>query len=244
MSVLIAARMLQDRPTAPATIQKPVDFNHPPRAYEKHVLQKWDVFVEQQLVDCDPKLAKLAIGRLEKKLAEVVSSIPSASLPDLRKLSIFILFGPKSKAGGRNSGLEFFQANAAQNQNWLDPRMAHSIVIYDAENYVRLSDLWAGKSLMHEFGHAQHLEHSPESRADIYDTWVHAKKAGLYQSVRAEDRFTHNPNYALQNHLEYFAELSAMYFIGCNYYPHNREQLKVYDPQGYQLVERIWGLRP
>ena len=29
--------------------------------------------------------------------------------------------------------------------------------------------------------------------------------------------------YAATNHLEYFAELSCMYFVGCNYEPFDRE---------------------
>ena len=132
--------------------------------------------------------------------------------------------------------------NAAEDHDWLDPRMARSIVIYNAENYVKISEFWALKGLIHEFGHAHHLEHWPEDRADIYDAWNHAMKAGLYQVVREEDKGTHNPNYAAQNHLEYFAELTAMYFVGAHYFPRDRAGLKAYDPAGYALAEKLWGL--
>ena len=145
-------------------------------------------------------------------------------------------------AGGREEGLEYFRADAAQDQDWLDPRMARSIVIWSAPNYAKLSESWALKSLVHEFGHAQHLEHWPEGRADIYDTWDRAVKAGLYQVVREEDKGTHNPNYAAQNHLEYFAELTAIYFVGAHYFPYDRAGLKAYDPAGYALIETLWGL--
>ena len=60
--------------------------------------------------------------------------------------------------------------------------------------------------------------------------------------MREEDKGTHNPNYAAQNHLEYFAELTAMYFVGANYFPRDRAGLKAYDPAGYALVETLWGL--
>jgi hypothetical protein len=122
--------------------------------------------------------------------------------------------------------------------------MASSIVIFNADNYARLSEFWALKALVHEFGHAQHLEHWREDRADIFDNWQSAMARGLYQVVRDEDKGTHNPNYAAQNHLEYFAELTAMYFVGANYFPKDRAGLKAYDPAGFALIETLWGLTP
>jgi arylsulfatase A-like enzyme len=231
-----------ERKPAPAISQASVDFNHPPRDYATHRIQGWDVLVEQELVDHAPELARRALARLDQKLAETAAVLPDAALADLRRVKIFLLFGPDAKAGGRREGLEYFQVNAALNQEWLDQRMARSIVIFSAANFVKLSEFWALKALVHEFGHAQHLEHWPEDRADIYDTWNHAVKAGLYRVVRAEDEGTHMPNYAAQNHLEYFAELTAMYFVGANYFPRDRPGLKAYDPAGHALVEKLWGM--
>jgi hypothetical protein len=77
----------------------------------------------------------------------------------------------------------------------------------------------------------------------VHDTWAHAIDAGLFQTVRKEDQGAHNPNYAAQNHLEYFAELTAMYFVGAEYFPRDRLGLRVYDPDGHDLVEKLWGFR-
>jgi Mlc titration factor MtfA (ptsG expression regulator) len=230
------------RKTGAALKQEPVDFNHPPREYVQHQLQGWEVLVEKQLVDEAPDLAKATLARLGKKLGEIVAALPPASLADLRGLKLFLLYGPKAGAGGRSSGFEFFRTGAAKSQAWLDPRMAPGIVIFNAENFAKLSELWAVKGLVHEFAHARHLESWPENRADIYDTWDRAMKAGLFQTVREEDKGEHHPNYAAQNHMEYFAELSAMYFVGANYFPRNRAGLKAYDPAGYALIESLWGV--
>jgi Mlc titration factor MtfA (ptsG expression regulator) len=231
------------RKTAAAINQTPVDFNHPPREYVTREFRGWSVMVEKQLIDEAPDLAKATLARLEKKLGEAVEVLPSAALPDLRQLKIFLMYGPPAKGGGRTKGLEYFRAHAAIHQDWLAPEMERSVVIYNADNYAKLSEFWALKSLIHEFGHAQHLEHWPEDRADIYDAWDHAIKTGLYQVIRAEDLGTHNPNYAAQNHLEYFAELTATYFVGNNYFPRDRAGLKEYDPAGYALIETIWNVR-
>jgi hypothetical protein len=231
------------RRTAAALQQQPVDFNHPPREYVMHAAQGWEILMEKQLEDEAPDLAKRALTRLEKKLGEMAAVLPAEALPDLRRVKIFLMYGPKAKAGGRSSGLEYFRPGAAKHQAWLDPRMAPSVVIFNAANYATLSEFWAIKALVHEFGHAQHLEHWPENRADIYEAWDHAMKAGLYQSLRPEDKGTHYPNYAAQNHLEYFAELTAAYFVGINYFPKDGAGLKAYDPTGYALIEKLWGIR-
>ena len=123
----------------------------------------------------------------------------------------------------------------------INPIKVGRVVIFSAENYAKLSEFWALKSLVHELGHAHHLEHWPE-HADIYDTWDHAMKSGLYQAVGEEDKTAHMPNYAAQNHLEYFAELTAIYFVGCNYSPKDCAALKAYDPKGYTLVQQLWGV--
>lgn len=228
--------------TAKAHQQAPVDFNHPPREYAAHRLHGWEVLVEKQLADEDAVTAKATLGRMEKKLGELAALLPPTSLPDLRKLKVFILYGPKSKAGGRGNGLEYYRADAPTHHDWLDARMSRSILIFDAANYLNLSEAWALKSLVHEFGHAQHLEHWPEDLTAIHDAWQAAMKAGRYQVVRQEDKGTHFPNYAAQNHLEYFAELTAMYFVGANYFPMDRAGLKAYDPEGHALIETLWGV--
>lgn len=233
----------RERVTAPARPQAPVDFNHPPRDYTARRLHDWDVFVETQLVDEAPVLAARALTRLDNTLGKIASLLPASSLSDLRRVRVFVLFGPSSHAGGRENGLEYFQADAPRHWNWLDPRMASSIVIFNAANYATLTDQWALKSLLHEFGHAQHLEHWQEDRAEIYDTWQGAIQRGLYQTVREEDKNSHCPNYAAQNHLEYFAELTTTYFAGNTYFPYNGTELAAYDPAGYALIEKLWGLQ-
>jgi hypothetical protein len=237
-------RNTASRKTAAALQQAPVDFNHPPRDYARHSLYGWEVLVEQQLAEDAPDLASNALARVETNLGEVAKLLPAAALPDLRKVRVFLMHGPAAKAGGRNNGLEYFRADAPTHHNWLDPRMASSIVIFNADNYARLSEFWALKALVHECGHAQHLEHWPEDRVDIFDTWQSALGKGLYEVVREEDQGTHNPNYPARNHLEYFAELTATYFAGNSYFPRDRAALKAYDPVGFALIETLWGLTP
>ena len=89
---------------------------------------------------------------------------------------------------------------------------------------------------------AQQLEQWPEDQPDIYQAWKNAMKLGLYRKVKNDRGKTVKKAYAAVNQLEYFAELSCMYFVGCDYQPFDRKELQRYDPVGYAMIEKMWAL--
>ncbi len=193
----------------------------------------------------DPDLAKTTLERLEKKLNEALAVLPKAAHPTLLKLKLFLLYGPKAKGGGRNNGLEYLRKNAPDFHEEYDPRWRSAVVIYCAENYGKqINDFWALKALVHEFAHAHHLEHWDENQPpEIRAAWEHADQLKLYRDVKDDEGKTHEKAYAIVNHLEYFAELSCIYFVGCNYRPATRQDLERYDPQGHAMIQKVWGLK-
>jgi dipeptidyl-peptidase-4 len=48
-------------------------------------------------------------------------------------------------------------------------------------------------------------------------------------------------HYGLNNHKEYFAEGTEAYLYRNDFYPFVRAELKEYDPQLHQLLEKVWG---
>ena len=230
------------RKTAPPIEQEPVSFNDPPREYVTREMGKWIVLVEKELVDEEPDLAERALARFEKLLGKAFEAFPSSARAPLDRLRFFLMYGEKSKRGGRNNGLEYFQRTAPEHYKQLDSRMASSVLVYSATNWDWLPESRALKALVHELSHAYHLEQWEELRPDIYDVWQNAKNLGLYRNVEDEDRKVLEQGYALQNHLEYFAELSAIYFVGGYYKPFTREELQKYDPAGYALIRKIWQI--
>lgn len=224
--------------------QKPVNYAEPRREYETMRAGNFSFAVERQLADEDPDLAHKTIARLAENLREALKLMPSTARRRLGKLTYFLLYGPKSKAGGRDNGLEYYQRDAPSYHRDLDPRWSDCIVIYSAENYMWLSDLWALKALVHELAHAFHLEQWPENQTDILRAWRNAISQGLYQGVKDDAGKTVERAYATVNQLEYFAELSCMYFARSNYQPFNRAGLRSYDPSGCAMVEKMWGIHP
>ena len=48
-------------------------------------------------------------------------------------------------------------------------------------------------------------------------------------------------HYGLNNQMEYFAEATEAYFGVNDFYPFVRAELKAIDPEGFSLMEAVWG---
>ncbi|HTU93597.1 MAG TPA: hypothetical protein VMF69_26185 [Gemmataceae bacterium] len=235
--------LAEDRKTPQPPPQKQVDFRNPPREYKTVRLDKWTVFVEKQLVSESPAVARLAQARIKVMLAKALAALPEPSRANIKQLPIYLMYGPKARGGGRDNGLEYFQKDAPKHHKHLDLQWKSCMVIYCADNYVHISDFWALKALVHEFAHAYHLEQWPEKQPDILRAWDHAVEQGLYRNVMDDSGKRIDKAYALVNQLEYFAELSCMYFVGCQYQPFTRKELKAYDPVGYAMMQKMWHVK-
>jgi hypothetical protein len=95
---------------------------------------------------------------------------------------------------------------------------------------------------VHEFCHT-----IDGTLASIDPTW-NARKNAAYRSARQKGLF--KDTYAGSNAGEYWAEIAQAYF-DCNRINNwnhgpigTREQLKVYDPEGYELVRSAFNLKP
>lgn len=221
--------------------QKPVNYREPQREYQSFSTNGWAIDVEKQLITDDPRLAEKTISRLALKLNEVLKMLPADSREKMKNRKIFLMYGPKAKNDGRDNGAEYFQPRAVKHFKDMDTRWGGAVVVYCAKNYDRLSDLWSKKVLLHELAHAYHLEQWPENQPDICAAYKNAMDKKLYHDIKDRKGKTHATVYAVQNPLEYFAELSCMYFSGCDYPPYNREELKAYDPEGYAMIQKLWA---
>jgi hypothetical protein len=154
------------------------------------------------------------------------------------------MYGPKAREGGKDNGLDYIQKASPASHNELDARWGDAVIVYCAQNYLDQSDFWALKAVFHELSHAYHLHHWPEAQSDIVLAYTGAMKRGLHHNVPDDSGKRLDSSYAATNALEYFAELSCMYFVGCNYKPFNRDELKKYDPAGFAMIEKLWKLAP
>jgi hypothetical protein len=223
--------------------QKPVNYRIPARLYTQVQMGGWLVYLEQPLANSQPGLVKKVLDRLYYKLNQSLAALPAATANEFSQLKFFIMCGPSSPYGGRDNGLEFFRANDPDYHNLLDPNWRNCVVIYSAKNYLDITDFWALKVLTHELSHAHFAMHYREDQPDLYQCWENAMRLRLYHNVKDISGKNIEKAWAATNQLEYFAELSCMYFVGCNYYPFNRQQLAAYDPNGFAIIEWMWNVR-
>ena len=100
----------------------------------------------------------------------------------------------------------------------------------------------------HELSHAYHdlVLGSGFKNPEILALYETAKAGGSYEKVaRRNGRGRPNSNeraYGMSTAAEYFAESSEAYFVGNDFYPFVRAELKRHDPAMYAALERLWGL--
>jgi hypothetical protein len=238
--VLAAGSAVRGNRTASAGDAPVIDFRVPRREYVAVKVGAHSFQVEKSLQTADKPLAKKAMDRLVKNADSALEAFPKQAADGLRTLRYFLMHGPNARGGGKTNGLEYIQSKAPPFHPELDPRWADSMVVYCAHNYVELSDLWAKKAVAHEYGHAYQLRNWPEDQPDIMRAYKNAMQQGLYRKVKDVNGKILDAPYATTNQLEYFAELTSMYFVGCDYQPFDRSELKKYDPAGYAMIERFW----
>lgn len=219
------------------------NFAVPERKYQELTCGQWTIFIEQSLLDEEAALADKASKRLAANLDKILGIFPARSHGVVKSTKLFIMHGEQGPDGGRDSGLEYFTEKQPDVVRSLDPRWRHAMVIYSAKNYCDLSDLWAMKATLHEMAHSYHASKWPQDQPEIEVAWRNAVAKGLYRQVKdSESGAMIDAAYAITNGPEYFAELSACYFFRINYPPEDRAGLKSYDPEGYEMIRKMWGV--
>ena len=228
--------------TSSANPKKSVNYRFPVRHYETLTFQNRNIRVEKELQQNDPKLMNSAVKRLNKNIDEALSRFPARHRRILSAIPFVLMYGEASRNGGRKNGLAYFQKQAPQHRKWLDETWGGHIVVYSAKNYTDITEFWALKAVVHELAHAYQLEQWPEKQPIILLAYNNAMKEGLYHGITDDKGNSIAKAYAATNQLEYFAELSCMYFVGCNYDPRDRRSLTAYDPAGFAMIETMWSV--
>jgi hypothetical protein len=201
----------------------------------------WTIYLEKSLTEGDKELAAKALKKLEKNLKEIFKILPTRSAAELKNLKFYLMWGKHSPSSGRVSGMAYFRQGEPEGYAYLDPRWQHAIVVYSAKNLMYLDALWTKKALMHELAHAWHITNWSDKYKPIYSAYLNAKSKGLYRNVKDYKGKIIPQAYAIKNQLEYFAELSAIYFVGGNYMPFNRSKLYEYDRVGNKVICDLWS---
>lgn len=137
------------------------------------------------------------------------------------------------------------------NRDWLvanghNPQKAYSVEISNARNFVSWTALNQPYMVLHEMAHLLHHQYFGYDYHAVESAFQQAQSSGIYESVPYFNghTITEQRAYALNNSMEYFAELTEAYFGENDYYPFNRTDLMEFDPKGFAVMESTWGPVP
>lgn len=197
-------------------------------------LEGWTIRVEKSLTG-DPR-REAALTLLQKKLRLITRAVPRKSLPKLRRVTIWL-------SRDVAPGAAFHPSAEWLAENGRVVEMAGGIEISNIDNFLEWSKIqpWM---VLHELAHAWHHRFVPGGYDNpvVLSAYKKAKSRGRYERVRYYDG-TRKRAYALDNQMEFFAEVSEAYFGKNDFQPFNNKELKAFDRTAYQMVEKIWKVR-
>jgi hypothetical protein len=94
--------------------------------------------------------------------------------------------------------------------------------------------------VLHELAHSYHDQVLGFNEPRILKAWQKYKESGHGDSVLSISG-KRRRHYALTDQKEFFAEMSEAYFGMNDFFPFNRAELKVEEPEIFELLQTIWG---
>ena len=208
--------------------------------YIDHNISGFNFYVEEQALESNTKLTNEAINKLKDDLTEISElKMSSEVIEALKMVPIFVDWNTSDK------GAEYHPSKDWLINNGYRPEKAMGVEIANVDNFVNWSDLNQPYIILHEMAHAYHHRALNFDDLRITQAFNNAQENGLYQKVQYHSG---NGNYsiadrayALANEKEYFAEITEAYFGTNDFFPFNFDDLKEYDPTGFEVLEAIWG---
>lgn len=202
--------------------------------YESRQLEGWVVRVNRRLLNEEQELGQRALKLLELKLFEVKLLVPSKACERLQRIPIWL---------GVNDGhapcAEYHPSREWLKEHGYNPDKAKCVEIGCAAKFLD----WVKQQpmmILHELAHGYHDQVLSFDHAEVRQAFDRAKESRRYESIlRLNDR--RERAYALTNHHEYFAECTEAFFGQNDFYPFVRAELKLHDPEMYELLVKLWN---
>lgn len=176
---------------------------------------------------------KTALGILSRKFAEIAKIVKPTHLEGLKKVPLWIEYQRKS-----DGAMWYHPSKDWLLSNGYPEDMTKSVEIKNLRNFID----WQSEQpfmVLHEFAHAHQDQFIPHLQEKIELAYKSALASEKYNSVPYVKGGLQKA-YAMNNKVEYFAELSEAYFGKNDYYPFTKDDLKEFDPAGYKLMQDAW----
>lgn len=202
--------------------------------YVTQFIEGWVVRVSEDLRKQKPEETEKTLRLLKAQCQKVIEVIPATAVVYLQSIQLWVSL-PKE---GRRPRAEFHPSEDWLIENGMQPDKVKGVeftntAIFEKE-IVRMPML-----LLHELAHAYHNLVLGFDHPELLRLYEQAKENGSYQRVERRNHETQMA-YAITNHKEYFAECTEAFFGENDFYPFNNIDLKLHDPDMYDLLTDIW----
>lgn len=202
-------------------------------AYHERKIQGWRVLVHERLL-AETSLCERTLKLLDVQLAQIIQAVPAGPVARLRDIPIWV----------ERSSKQFPCMCYHESYDWLrthgvNPEKTGGVELANPEVFLK----WVKQQpwmVLHELAHGYHNRFLGDNHPGIRRCYERAKASGKYDSVKRENR--QERHYALNNPKEYFAEATEAFFGRNDYQPFTRAELKEFDPEVYDLLERVWEM--
>lgn len=211
--------------------------------YKTYSIKGRSVLFEDDLVKRKELRRKVAEW-ITIDLRDVKLKFPERAYEKISKVAIWIDYTTDPIGGLTGHGAAYFPGPSFMLRHGWPLAKVGNIEIFNALEYVQWRGRYSGQVLVHELSHAYEqyvTDNSKKFRNELVKVFHRAKLSGKYQKVDYKGSIQKYPAYAMTNANEYFAELTEAYYGNNDYFPHNREQLKQFDPEGFALIEKFWN---
>lgn len=208
----------------------------PLSAYDQREIGGWTCWVNHRLTQ--HSLGEPTIRLLQAKLYDICCVVPTPALDKLRAIPIWVELDDDKQ----NPCCCYHISREWLGAHGFNPDKAKSVEICNAGRFID----WSRQQptmILHELAHGYHDRELGYDEPRIRAAYQQAKESGRYERVLRGTGGTQR-HYALTNPMEYFAEATEAYFGVNDFFPFVHAELREFDPEGFRLLQTIWGQRP
>jgi len=208
----------------------------PTDAYSSEMIEGWTVLVNKSFRRSDEQLSGDTLALLRQQLYLIGRNVPPRAVDKLRQIKIWV-----EEAEPHHPCMCYHPDPAWLREHDMNPDKARSVELANARNFLS----WTHEQpwmVFHELAHGYHhqfLDGGFEN-AELRAAFERVLQAKSYESV-LHINGRRDRHYALTNPQEYFAESSEAYFGTNDFYPFVRSELKEVDPDGFDVLQEVWG---
>jgi hypothetical protein len=225
----------------------------PVPGYKKMTIQGFTVLVNKSVEENndDPAWKRKPLEVLDLELTTIVRRLPTRYVAGLRKILLWVEWEDRDDPDLKLGVVAKYYGVYGNLAEWSlskgkHPLKANNVEVINMKSLTREHQpgvKFERCVLLHELVHAVHHQALGSHNPQVKVVYQLAMKRKLYATSKDVYGRTVKSVYAAKNEREYFAELSCAYLDKLHYHPHTPEDLKAHDPQGYKLMELVWGPR-